>query len=442
MKKLNKIFTYLTRALTDSFYGFVYEDDNLTKKDKLLMQKHLDFEDKNCVFVKRFEYEFSKLIGKGKCVSYAAARMAFYDLLKVLNVGSGDEVILLGSTCAAMPSAVLRCGATPIYTDIDPDTLGSDPRDIARKITSKTKVIVAQHSFGMPCKIEEIKKFANKKDIFLLEDCALCLGSAVNNELVGNFGDASIFSTYHSKPLSTLLGGMIFTKNTLLAERLTKSRNTYPDFSQAKKESIYNQIIYEAKYCNPKKYGKKFFLDYLRVLYRRFRNTPSPFIEDNGCYNSKHEFHPYPAKLPSFIAILGLIKIKNWEATKLARISELKVFLDFSISHKLVIPRAYLNKRLTIIPLRFVWLDSKSESIRARAATFLDVSWIWFMKPIIATQFKMDTFRYKNKSCPVSEMTGRNIINIPSNLPMPEFIDLLARIDRLLSCIKLKMNKR
>ena len=142
--------------------------------------------------------------------------------------------------------------------------------------------------------------------------------------------------------------------------------------------------------------------------------------------------------MPSLVAILGLIKIKNWEATKLERMSALKVFLDFSVRHKLAIPKAYLNKRLGIIPLRFVWLDDRSESIRTRAAKFLDVAGIWFMKPIIATQFKMDSFRYKNKSCRVSEMTGRNIINIPSNLPMPEFIDLLARVDHLLACIKLK----
>ena len=146
--------------------------------------------------------------------------MGFYVLMKSLGVSSGDEILFTAATCSTMINAALRIGATPIYADIDPNTFGSDPNDIEKKITHKTKIIVAQHSFGIPCDITAIKKISVSNNIFLFEDCALTLGSRVNGITVGNFGDAALFSTDHSKPINTMIGGLIYTCDHVLYQKL------------------------------------------------------------------------------------------------------------------------------------------------------------------------------------------------------------------------------
>ena len=122
-----------------------------------------------------FEDKFSKLIGSGYGVSFATGRMGFYALLKLLKIGKDDEVILLGSTCSVMVNAILRCNATPIYSDINTENYGSDKESILLKISKNTKMIIAQHSFGIPCDILKIKELA-AQETFYFEDCALTIG--------------------------------------------------------------------------------------------------------------------------------------------------------------------------------------------------------------------------------------------------------------------------
>ena len=93
-----------------------------------------------------------------------------------------------------MVNAVLRGGASPVYADIDPETFALNSKGNQKVLTSQTKMIVAQHSFGIPTDIQPIVELAQAKNIFLLEDCALTLGSKLNNVVCGNFGTATLFN--------------------------------------------------------------------------------------------------------------------------------------------------------------------------------------------------------------------------------------------------------
>ena len=156
--------------------------------------------------INHYENRVANLIGSGYAISFAAGRMAFFSLLKAFNVGVGDEVILPGFTCSVMPNAVLRTGAAPVFTDICRATFGSEAKAIRNRITSRTKVIVAQHSFGIPCQVDEIAELAKKHSILLIEDCALTIDSALDGVKVGNWGDAAIFSTDLSKKFKNVSG--------------------------------------------------------------------------------------------------------------------------------------------------------------------------------------------------------------------------------------------
>jgi len=171
----------------------------------------------NPEIVRAFESSFAAIVGSGEAVSYGSGRMAFYSLMKVLGIGEGDEVILPGFTCSVMVNAILRVGATPIFSDIEEDTFGSEPKSIERSLTARTRMIVAQHTFGYPCDIEAILQIANQSGVFLVEDCATSLGTTVGGRTVGDFAHAAIFSTDHTKPINTLIGGMLYTQDQGLA---------------------------------------------------------------------------------------------------------------------------------------------------------------------------------------------------------------------------------
>jgi hypothetical protein len=82
------------------------------------------------------------------------------------------------------------------------------------------------------------------------------------------------------------------------------------------------------------------------------------------------------------------------------------------------LPKSYFNKRLSIIPLRFVWTDPNADSIRASFERFIQVSWTWFMKPIVASKVPLIEWGYKDGTCPISESVGQKMVNIPCNIPM------------------------
>jgi len=177
--------------------------------------------------------------------------MAFYTYMDVLNIGPGDEVILTGFTCAVMPNAVLKRGATPVFTDVDPVTFGSSAAAIAGAITPKTRLIVAQHSFGIPCDIPSIVQVAQARGISVLEDCALTLGSTIDGTAVGNWGDAAIFSTDHSKPLNTVPGGILYTRSSEVHQKVAQIAATAEELSAEHQFGLYQQMLFERRFFGP-----------------------------------------------------------------------------------------------------------------------------------------------------------------------------------------------
>ena len=239
--------------------------------------------------------------------------MGFYALLKILGIKTGDEVILQGSTCSVMVNAILRSGACPVFADIDKDTFGSCVKGIKNCITKRTKMIIAQHSFGIPCRINPIVKLAKDNNIFLLEDCALTVGSKINGTICGNFGDAALFSTDHSKPLNLLIGGLIYTKDKVLYSRLKDLRDTADDLPSMKQNSLWKQLLFERKYCSPKLYGRMGFASKIRSI---IQIGNRPFLDED--FESKpSSSYPYPSRLPTFIAKLGLYELKRWNYLKI-----------------------------------------------------------------------------------------------------------------------------
>jgi perosamine synthetase len=170
-------------------------------------------------FIPRFENEFGKFIGVEHATTVSNGTVAIHLALITLGIGQGDEVIVPSFTYIASVSSICHAGATPIFVDSLEDTWQLDPRDVKRKITPKTKAIMAVHLYGHPCEMDELVKIAKENDLFIIEDCAEAFGSTYKHKNVGTFGDLSTFSFYGNKTITTGEGGMIVTNDETLYDR-------------------------------------------------------------------------------------------------------------------------------------------------------------------------------------------------------------------------------
>lgn len=161
--------------------------------------------------------EFEKIVADYVGAKYAVAisngTSALHAACFAAGIQPGDEVITTPLTFAASSNCVLYCGGTPVFADVDLKTYNIDPEDIRRKITDKTKAIIAVHLAGQPCDMDEIHKIAKEHDLLVIEDGAHALGSVYKGKKVGTLSDMTTFSFHPVKPITTGEGGMIVTDN-------------------------------------------------------------------------------------------------------------------------------------------------------------------------------------------------------------------------------------
>jgi perosamine synthetase len=139
--------------------------------------------------------------------------VALHTALLALGIGKGDEVIVPTFTYIASVNSISYTGATPVFVDSREDTWQMDPEDIKRKITSKTKAVMAVHIYGHPCAMDEIEGICKRNNIFLIEDTAEAFGSKYKGKFTGSFGDISTFSFFGNKTITTGEGGMVSTND-------------------------------------------------------------------------------------------------------------------------------------------------------------------------------------------------------------------------------------
>lgn len=170
-------------------------------------------------FIGEFETAFSKFIGVNHSTAVANGTVAIHLALVALGIGPGDEVIVPTFTYIASVNAIVYAGAKPVFVDSLLDTWQMDPIDVERKVTSKTKGIMAVHLYGHPCEMDKLVAICKKNRIFLIEDCAEAFGTCYKSKHVGTFGDISTFSFFGNKTITTGEGGMVVTNDKTLHDR-------------------------------------------------------------------------------------------------------------------------------------------------------------------------------------------------------------------------------
>ena len=175
--------------------------------------------------VRKFENNFSNFIGHKYSVAVSSGTAALEIAIKSLKLKNSDEVIIPNFTIISNAMAVLKENLNIKLVDCSIEDWNMDITEIEKKITKKTKAIIATHIYNFPLRVDILKKICNKHKIILIEDAAEAIGQKLNNKLCGSFGDISTFSFYANKQITTGEGGMITTNNKKLYEQSRSLRN-------------------------------------------------------------------------------------------------------------------------------------------------------------------------------------------------------------------------
>lgn len=175
--------------------------------------------------VKEFEYIVSEYVGCRYAAAVSNGTAALHAACFAAGIQPGDEVITTPITFAASANCILYCGGIPVFADIDPCTYNIDPEDIQRKITSRTKAIIAVHLAGQPCDMDKIHKIAQENHLAVIEDGAHALGSEYKGKKIGTLSDMTTFSFHPVKPITTGEGGMVVTDDERLYRKLQMFRS-------------------------------------------------------------------------------------------------------------------------------------------------------------------------------------------------------------------------
>jgi len=175
--------------------------------------------------VAEFEHGFADFVSAKEAAAVSSGTAALHSAMYAIGIGPGDEVIVPAMTFAATANCVVFQGGTPIFADVDPDTLLLDPDQVEAKITSHTKAIIAVDYAGQPCDYEALWAVADRNGLALVSDACHALGSGYKGKPVGSLADLSTFSLHPVKHITTGEGGVVTTDDPDLAHRMRIFRN-------------------------------------------------------------------------------------------------------------------------------------------------------------------------------------------------------------------------
>jgi perosamine synthetase len=183
-------------------------------------------------FIEEFERSFGAYCEMDHAVSCVNGTVALHLALMGLDIGPGDEVLVPSLTYVASANAVRYCGAEPVFVDSDRRTWNADPADILRKITPRTKAIMAVHLYGKPAPMAEILEIAREHGLKVVEDVAEAIGATYGGRPLGSLSDVAAFSFFGNKVITCGEGGMVLTQDEALGRKIRQLKGQGQDFER------------------------------------------------------------------------------------------------------------------------------------------------------------------------------------------------------------------
>lgn len=356
--------------------------------------------------VTEYENKFAQWFGAMHAYSFWKGRVALYAILKALGVGTGDDAILPGYTCVVNVNAIKYLGAKPIYVDIEPNTFGIDPARLEAKITPKTKVIIAQHTYGYPCDMDAVMDIASKRNITVIEDCCLAFGSTWKGKIVGTFGKAAYFSFQWNKPFTTGLGGMVITNDSSLAERINEICQTeiiQPGFKE--KMMLGAQLAAYRLFVYPRTTA------FAEAAFKDLIGKGIMIGSSTSCEFGLRKADDFFKAISSVQASSGIRQLKKITANIEHRRKMAQLY-DELLAQKGWYGQRYDNKLMNPVLVRYpVRIREKNRALAEAAECGVELG-SWFEGPLHPIGTSLAVYDYEVGMCPEAEKAGREVVNL------------------------------
>ena len=355
-----------------------------------------------------YEARFAASFGKDYyAFCFWKGRVALYSILRALDLEKSDEVILPAYTCVVVPNAIRYAGAQPIYADIAPGRYNLDPRSVGDRVTSSTRALIIQHTYGIPADLASLKRIAEKYGLCLIEDCAhVLLGSKYQGELLGSFGKASFFSFQWSKPYTTGLGGMVVTRDKELANRLQQIQASFQDPPLRQQFQLRLQYILYRWFFTPKLYW--FSQNSLHSM-----SKLGLFV---GSSNSGELQGEEPDdtrwRMSEFQQRVGLAEVEKLSENSSHREFVSRYYADSLRERGWPLKKSFDLAEVSL--LRFpLQVRRKADVLKSSRHAHVEIG-SWFETPLHPLPLdKHHLINYRLGSCPNAESTAQTVINLP-----------------------------
>lgn len=361
-------------------------------------------------------------LGVMRASPFPSARAALYALLRSMEIGPGDEVLMPAFTCVAVPNAVRFTGATPVFVDIVARTFNLNPDAVAGAVTHRTRAVLAQHTFGNPIPIDRLRA-SLPRDVKVIEDCCLALGSRWHGRPVGSFGDAGILSFELSKTLTAGWGGVAWARDPDCSARLDDDSRRLPAAGGFAAARAAFQVSLSYWLYHPEIFGRGGRLAAGAAYRAGVFRVSTPREETRG-------------EMPA--AYQRRLSDDHWRiiAGQIDRFDEHERNAAITARYH----RVLMSHGVHTFPLisdhsepqwiRYPFLvENRAAFTRFFAAAGIEIGH-WFDSPISGAQ-SLEAYGYTQGTCPVAERVTRHVVNLPTHARLSEgdVVRITERLD-------------
>ena len=376
------------------------------------------------------ENQFKEYLGVKYAFSFNSGRSALMAILKALDLESESQVLLQAFTCNAAVNPIIWSGFEPVYVDCNENDFNIDVEDLKRTLRQaqgkKPKVVMVQHTFGLPAEMDRILEIARKNNLILIEDCAHALGAEYGSvglpqakkvglpaearrAKAGTFGKLAFFSFSRDKVISSVYGGMVVTDDNNLAEKIKKFQKEikYPSccwiFQQLLHPVLMNFLILPTYKILAGKIILILF-QWLRILSKAVH-----WKEKRGRKPSY-----FPKRMPNALALLAQNQFKKLERFNKHRKEIADFYFENLRDSSFELPKVPNDREHGF--LRFTVKHPKAHQIIKKAWQKNILIGDWYTTPIAPGDTKLRKLKYEIGMCPKAEKLAKQTLNLPTHI--------------------------
>jgi len=340
---------------------------------------------------------------------FASGREALCALLRAMKLQPGEEVIIQGYTCVAVPNAIHAAGGVPVFADIDPQTLNVDPEEVRRAMTSRTRAVICQHTFAIPGPVEKLKQICTEHSVMLIEDCAHVLPDAEGPRQIAQQGDYAFFSFGRDKAATGVVGGAVISRHPETSQGLEEEVRRTRDIGFA---TILRFLLYPCIYFIARPFygiglGKAFLLlmKKLRIL------VPVVTTQEKCGYMS-----PVLQRMPNACALLTHYQLSRHKRINDHRRKLTKLYLEAGHRGGWKFPHAITAE----LPMqKFPLFIPNPEELRRKLKHHnIHLHDGWTRAVICPYSVDQSAMNYQPGSCPNAEEVAKKVLTLPTHPTM------------------------